>query len=348
MPLNPDGSLLQYTEGQIAEWDIRTRGVRDGTHPRETFGPDGATCERSWFVRWEHRHSFKDWLVGKVVRYTESGSGDLLLSRLMPQTHPDFPSWICTKVTDITGHQLIGDDADDMPEYTDAEVRALYEMASFLLLEDTEVASETARYVTSAGGPGNEIQTTTDYLSMPGGVLNFLVEGGELVPPFTPPHMTPINYGFGFPVVKETFSVTWRRVPYVAFIPGSNLYTRIYGDPSTGTRPYLGAYNSTTLFDRKIGTCQLVGVEPRLLPDPDGLGWAWDIKYSFSHSPEGQLAFYFFDTRRNPDGSPVTPSLSGWYQVGRGPQWYAPENVPDGTSLFVKRDLEAKLFDLNP
>lgn len=347
MPVDTDGSLVQYTDEEIAEWDIRTRGVRDGSHPRETFGPDGATCERSWFVRWEHRHAFKDWLVGKVVVYTDSGSGDQLLSRLMPQTHPDFPSWICTKVVDITGHQILADDADGMPTYTDAEVRALYEMAPFLLLEDTDPTNELARYTTYAGGPGNEIQVATDYLSMPGGTLNFLVEGGELTPPFTAPHMTPIPYGWGFPVVKETWSMTWKRVPYTAFTPGSALWTRVYGDPSTGTRPYLGAYNKTEFQDRKPGTTQLIGVEPRLLPDPDGEGWAWDLKYTFNSAPEGQLAFYFFDTRRDATGAPVTPSLSGWYQVGRGPQWYAPEDVPDGTSLFVPRDLNM-LWDLNP
>lgn len=348
MPVDPDtGALVQYTDEEIEAWDVRTRGIREGSHPMEVFGPDGATCERSWFVRWSDRHSFKDWLVGKVKTYT-SGSGDELLSRLMPQTHPDFPNWICTKITSITGHQFLDDDADGMPVYTYAEVKALYEMADVLLLPDTETASETARYTTFPGGPGDEIESTTDYLSMPGGVLNFLTSTGELTPPFTPPHMTPIPMGFGFPVIKETFSVTWKRVPYAAFIPTSNLYKRVYGDPANGVRPYLGAFNTTTLFDRKIGTCQLINCVPRLLPDPDGEDWMWNIQYKFSHCPEGQLAFYFFDTRRNPDGSPVTPSLSGWYQVGRGPQWYAAENVPDGSSLFVGRDLQAGLWSLDP
>jgi len=340
MPVGPDGFLIPYTDVQVASWGLESFEVRNGSHPTEVFGIDGATSERTYFCEWNTRYDTIAWLVGEVALYVDGG-GDTKVSRIVPQAHPDplFQSlWFCTKILSITGHVIIEDSPSTLPDpqYQRAEVKCLFEPVTYKVRGDLGLTSELQRYTIEPGFPFNDINTATEYVTMPGGILNYLTPTGELTPPYTKPHMTPIPYGIGFPMVREKFSYTWERVPYGGFEPSSNLRQRVQGTASA--RPYLGSVNKTTFGNYQAGTLQLQGCEPRLMLDPTGKFYVWRIKYVMEYAPDGMHNLYFFDSRRNPDGSPITPGLSGWYQVGRGPAYQTPGTIVDNTTLFPERE----------
>lgn len=344
MPVDPGtGQLIAYTDDQVAAWNLESRDIRDGAHPTEVFSPEGATSERSYFCDWEDRYDVIKWLVGEAAIWSDAG--DDTVTRIPPQTHPDAEfadKWFCTKVVSITGHKPTGDAGGPAwslpsPEYERAEIKCLFEYVSYAADKaDDEVTTEQDRYTIAPGHPFNDIATSAEYVTMPGGSLNFLESGG-VGPPYTAPHMTTIPYGIGFPMMREKFSFTWERVPFTGFQPSSTLRQRVQG--TAANRTYIGSVNKTTFGNYPAGTLQLQGCEPRLMLDPTGTGWVWRIKYIFEYAPDGMHNLYFFDSRRDPTtNAPLTPSLSGWYQAGRGPTYQAPGAIADDTTLFHERE----------
>jgi hypothetical protein len=111
--------------------------------------------------------------------------------------------------------------------------------------------------------------------------------------------------------------------------------------PALPTRGYIGSVNKTAFQGYPPLQLQLIGIEQRLLPDPTGFGYSWDLVYNFSQKvvPYGQLGFYFHDTAR-------AGSTSGYYQVLRpaaGKVTKAAGAIGENDSLFPVQEF-ADLF----
>ncbi|AMV23779.1 hypothetical protein VT84_05160 [Gemmata sp. SH-PL17] len=337
LPENPDGSLREFTEDEIAAMRIQRRGVSEEGHVRYNLGPDGAGCTRVFFCAWEERFNAAIYFAGACKIWLD-GSTETI-SRLVPQRDPDFPNWICTKV-DIDPFRFTGDieepdDDDDvseqLPIYDKAELRCVYEMVPFEVKPDEDTENETERYVTKPGYVGCEITTEANYVGLPGGVLQYVTDDGV-----TKPAKVPIPFAVGFTEPMRRFSIIWRRVPFDAWGAGKPLTNRVIGNEDT--KGVLGSVNKTTFLGYWSLTLLLVGVEERLLPDPTGLGYSWDIKYIFQHKPVpfGQLGFYYH-TVKTGEGE------AGYYMVLRPPAGTGTidaNDLGDDDSLFPVREFE--------
>lgn len=346
MPTNPDGTLRPFNDEEITAMQLETRGVRDGSHPSESFSPAGSGCTRKWFCKWESRFDAVRHLVGQVAIYAD-GAGDDRITRLLPQAHPDFAKWICTKA-DITGFQFdgtlktTGGSGNKLPNYSRAEITANYEQVPFKLATDEEIDYDTEilRYVTEPGYPEAEGEPFAEYITLPGGVLRYQTVTG------VPPHGQGVLHNIGFTQGGEKIHAIWRRVPNTAYQPGSNLFTRIHGDPVNDVRPMIGSVNSAALFGRPALTCLLESVLPRRRPDPAtdpiGTNYSWDLKFTWVYKPQTHFYFYFWDAKS-------TPTIdNNWYSIKRGDDAYIdPETFGDTDSLFPRRDHAADLFRIN-
>jgi len=343
MPVQEDGTLRAYNDTELDDMDLRQRGARDGSHPTERYAPDGSGCTRKWFAKWESRLDAVKHLMGQAETYV-SGA-DTLITRLLPQTHPEQTKWICTKA-EVTGFAFLKEfdetagRGNRMPKYKYAEITAQYEQASFDLKTDLQIdyTDEILRYVTKPGYPETPPQPQTEYLTFPGGVQRFLVDGGG------GPHGIKIPYNTGMPLVGERLQAVWRRVPAEEIFNGSGVwFTRIYGDPLAGTLPWEGSLNSTTLFGRKPLTMLLESVEPNRRPDPTAAsGYSADIRFTWIFKPQTHVRLFFFDTKE-------TPTITnGWYVYGKGPAYSDPTTWTTADSgQFYCRDHAAGLFSLN-
>lgn len=339
MPIGPDGDLVPYTPEEIEAWELGTRGIDEGTNPEEFYSPDGSGCTRPWFCVWDKRFEVINHLVGDVTIWDDSGTNKV--SRLMPQTHPDHPTWACVEVRVVRGHKFVEDDDDAgpgnlIPTYTHAELEAKYRQVPYKLLPDSGlIASEIERYVTEPGYPGADVTTGAQYTTMPGGIMKFKTDDGS------PPHNVPVPHPIGYTDCEGKFSVIWRRVPKNGFDPDSPLFKRVFGDPTTGSRPWIGSTNVAVLFGRDIGTCLLEGCEPKLLPDPTGVGYSWDIKFDWFYKPQTHYKLRFWGTK------PSDPD-NGLYQVAKPDAPYtAVEDLGDDDSLFPLRDHADGLFKVS-
>jgi hypothetical protein len=344
--INEDGSLRDFYESQVATWDLGTRGIRDGSHPTETYSPSGSGCERKWLCSWEHRFDVISHMIGAVRLYYVGLTPKL--SRTKPQSHPEFPQWVCVKAV-VTGHKFLEDTGDAgnlLPKWDAAELSATYEQVPFRILNDVEIDdNEINRYVTEPGHVGAEVTSSTSYLNLPGGTSQYL-DVDNKGPLDTPAgvHGVKIPYNVGFPEGEGKFSAIWRRIPEEAFKPGMPLFDRLHGDPVNGIPPWIGTTNSTPLFGRPIGTCLLEGVEPKLLPDPTGadFGYSWDIKYNWIYKPQTHYRLFYFNT------NPAAALANGYKVVGRiGLTYTLPEAMGDTDSFFPLRDHAVGLFKVS-
>jgi hypothetical protein len=312
-PTNPDGSLRYYTEAELAQIDIKRRGVGgEGTHVEENFGPDGSGATRLYSCEWAERFAAVLVMVGYAKSYTD-GDGKDRISRLLPDCHPGLLNlnWIATKCRTspyrFTGTIDPVDFGQTMPRFTRALLEVNYELFSAPLLDDDELAAdqEYQRYIVEPGHPGADITVQSSYIQMPGGIQNFTSANGT-----DRPAGLPVPYSIGVPESTSTKKFIWKRVPRDLYGEGTTLYNRIHGDGIT--RGYIGSLNKTTFFGHPPLTLKLENVEERLLPDPLGLGYAWDIVFVFSHKPTpyGHLGLLFFETTVG--GGAAT---SGYYQV---------------------------------
>lgn len=347
LPTTSGGQLIPFVGNDIRAMDIKRRGMSDGSHVRYNFGPDGAGCTRKFSCAWGQRFNVLFYFVGAAVKTASGG-----ISRMMPITDPDYSNWFCTKVnfepykfsntiaTSASGSGSYPVPSQSLPNYSRADFEAVFELVPFTVLADGDpnLNSELDRYVTYPGYPGADIATETQYISLAGGTLIYTTPDGS------PPANTSIQHGVGFVENYAKFKVVWRRVPFACWGAGTPLTNRVLGiDTSSGsgvkyTRSYLGAVNQTDFLQYPALTLQLQGAEAHLLPDPTGLGYAWDIAYSFSHKPvpSGQLGFYYHDIKN-------TASISNYYQIQQpaaGTISLSPLalSLNDQASLFVVRD----------
>ncbi|AWM41767.1 hypothetical protein GobsT_71300 [Gemmata obscuriglobus] len=353
LPTNPNGSLRAFTDTEVIAMNLRRRGIKaEHDHITTMLGPDGSYCTRRFSCDWDQRYNAAVHLVGASKLYDDTGVTKL--SRLMPQRDPVFNNWACTKV-EIAPFRFMqntveAEDPEDpdsiedvnpgykagvhVPEFWRAELKATFEMCPFGFKSDADTESETERYTTKPGAvPGGAVSGEPSYISLPGGA------SGQVYSTDTgtgKPAGVPIPYGIGFIEPQRKFRIVWRRLPFDAWGPGKPLFNRVIGNE--GSRGFFGAVNKTYFLGYWSLTLQLVGVEETLLPDPTGLGYSWDLAYTFVHKPVpfGHLGFYFFDPA-------TTGNVSGYYQTqraGLNTRITDETLITDGSALFPVREFE--------
>lgn len=314
-PLNEDLSLRYYTPEEFEQIDLKRIGVSgEGTHVRDELGPDGSGSTREFSCAWEERYAAALVLVGFAKSYTDE-DGKLRISRLLPDVHPAGGGitfqWVCTKVAidpfAYTGEIDAVEVGQSMPRFKRAKLTATYELVPHQLFEDTALtaATEFHRYVAEFGSPGADMQVTTSYIQQPGGIQAFTTPGGA-----SRPAGLPVPYAIGWPETETKKALVWHRIPRDLYGKGTTLYERIKGDGVT--RGYIGAVNLTEFLGHPPLTLKLEGVEERLLPDPFGADYAWQLVFRFSEKavPYGHLGLYFFET-----ATTGFVADSGYYQV---------------------------------
>jgi hypothetical protein len=353
LPTNEDGSLRPFTADEYDAFGLKRRGVTgEGDHIITDLGPDGSGCTRRFFCNWNQRFNAAIYFVGAVKKLKIAATASI--SRLLPQRDPVFPNWVATKVRispyrftgeiEATG-ETIADGASPTkeanPSFTLAALDVTYEMVPFDLATDAAVAGnalgEQLRYVTWPGFPGADASTDASYIGLPGGILRYVTTDGTTA---TGPAGTAIPFSVGFVEGTKKFKIVWRRVPEDVWSLTSGLFVGIIGTETA--RGYIGSVNQEYFQGYPPLSLQLLGVEERLLPDPTGLGYSWDLAYIFSYKPVpyGQLGFYFHDTK-------TSGAQSGYYQVLRpaaGAMTKDASAIGDNDSLFHVKDF-ADLFN---
>lgn len=337
-PTNADGSLRYYTEAELEEIDLQQRGTgEEHDHVRDEMSAAGSKSTRRYSCVWEHRYAAALVMVGAAKWYNDS-DGRLRISRLLPDCHPgrdDF-NWAATGVNIFPfQHDGTTDDVpfgQPMPKFERADLEVVYELVPFELLEDSALAFDTEyrRYVTEPGHPGADIASSTSYTTMAGGVLNYANATGT-----GPPTDSSIPFGIGFTETYTTKKFVWRRVPEDLWGPGTILTTRVKGNGTPGNRGMLGSLNLTEFLHHPELTLKLDAVEERLLPDPIGVGYAWDLVFVCQEKavPYGHLGYWFPDTTNS--------GLSGYYQALRP----GLKQTKTAAQLFILGD-QATLFHI--
>lgn len=342
MPVNPDGTLRPYNASEVASFKLKTREIRGGRNPVETYSPDGSGCERPMWCDWNLRTEAVKYLVGEVATWDDSGTQRI--TRTAPQSHPVFPKWICVKAVVAWGHKFIGDDSttggvgNKIPMYEQAALDTQWEQVPFRMASDSETyispIGEMERYTTKPGHIGAEVTSGSSYTTMAGGSMTYKTADAS------PPHDVPVPFPIGFVDTEGKFGAIFHRIPEDWYKPGKPLFDLLHGDPVGGIRPWIGTANSTPLFGRPIATCVLEGVEPRLLPDPVGSSYSWDLKYVWLYRPQTHMRLPFFDAK-----GVISP---GYRVVSKpGGAYHAPEDMSDDESLFSMRDHAAGLWKIS-
>jgi hypothetical protein len=350
-------ALSYPTQSVIDSWNVRERGVRDGTSPTEQLEIDNSTADRTFLVKWEYRHDFAKYMVGYAETWTDTGP-TIRLSRLLPRAHPELPDLVATKVTSIKGLKWTdwAVDVDELDPYRDdellhhghpdyrwtddqinvfqdAEVVIHYDHAPYDRVEDDDIyatMTEFDRYVERG-----ESQPSAEYLQLPGAVFKYVQETGS-----ANPHGVTIPFNTGRVLPQEKFILTWRRLPENVWTPDGGLYQLIYGTGVWDTVPYLGCINGDPFYGRPMGTVLFENVRPILRKSPLGTGWEWDLEFHFAYDPNGwNWKFYFGATAG-------TAADNGFYFVSRGSTHYFSDTLPDYESIYNSRDLN-NLFDVN-
>jgi hypothetical protein len=340
MPIDGDGQCIPFTAGEITDMEITTPGVRDGSHPTETREAGTNTTKRTFFCKWEERYNFVELVIGNVSLWDDAGT--IRLSRLLPDDtygrHPEHTQIVATKIESITGFKYTGAlDGLGMPLYEKAKVDVFFEHVPYDLLADAEVVSdEWERYTVIPGL--QEEQSEADYITMPGGGLNYIREADSGTSPGTIPHLYPIPFNVGFVTPTQTRTFRWVRLPDEAWgNPASPLYQRVFvGDGDE--RPFLGTVSKEEFFGYPMGTLMFDHVKERRYRSPLGSGYWWDLDIVFRYKPQGWNWFRYFDPARNADGTPLNPTANGIYFVAKGRVHYYSDTLPDNTALYDARD----------
>lgn len=189
------------------------------------------------------------------------------------------------------------------------------------------------------------LPSTTEvvYLSLQGGVLNYLRSDGTPLGPNLPPHKFPIPNAVGLPEVQTHVGYRWHRVPKTAWGPNSSsaLYNRVKGNVGLGIKPLVGTVNLTRFLGRDPGTLLFLGVDEDIVPDataPDD-GWCWNLTFRFLEKTQGHNNLYYGGTYLTASG------VKGYYFAATGDTWYAAGSVPDGICLFNEAE-HATLFEV--
>ena len=334
---NANGSIREFTEGEIAAMEIETLGVRDGSHPTHTRDVNSSTVEAEYLIKSTKFEEFCAFMLGAQKLYTD---GVVKLSRLPPQRWPrtygsDDDSFVAVKVPRATGHQITGDDVltgdFPVPEYNRMRVSVLFQHCPFDVEADADVTVETQRYVQTLPSQHN-----TNYISLPAGVMKYQKSGGG------GPTGQQVPYGIGFPVPESIISRKWIRLPFAAWGPGTTLFNRVHGDTAAGTKPYVGTINRTAFLGYPAGHLLYLGPEEELQLDPLGDAFCWNlthkwlVKYYAPHT-----WFYYHPT------AAAYAADAGWYYCAKvGQTFESVADMDDGDSLFDAKE-HADLFKVS-
>lgn len=328
-----DEPLTPYTELEIADLEIKSRGIRNGEHVRESRQVGNNIRSEWWSCAWDKREDAIRYFLGDVVVWNNSGT--LQLSRLLPQRHPEKPELAAVQLTEMVGYKFLDLDGSGNPTFERAELHIQYEHCPFKLKEDDEVSSELDRYVWYQPG-----EATADAITFPGGILRYIREDG--VSAGNPaPHLVPIPFNISkvFPV--QRFKLRWVRLPEDVLKPTSTaLSDRLFGGDPEGV-PWIGCINKEVFYGYPNGTLLLEKVYPLLERSPLAAGWQYTIEFEFAFKPGGWnwLPFY-------PTGT-IDKSTLGLYFVGKDEDHYFADALPDDYSLYNSRDFNL-LFSVNP
>lgn len=319
--IDADGSLIAHTAGEVAAFGMRTRGIRDGTSPKYTYNPEATTKTVSHFIEPDQLDSFICWLLGAAKTYFDVGNAKTQLSRLMPQVWPGTTHCVAMDAQ-VKGFKFLQDDnsgAFPVPNHQYLEVEANYRTVPFDLDGDGGgTTNERFRYV--------ETKTATaqgEYLTLPGYAgYKYLTFDGS------PPHGKPIPYNIGRIITSGKIVRKWWRVPKDAIQYPSALHKRIWGNPDTGDRGYIGTVNKYTIHGFKPGMLLFETPELERTFDAVSDDWCYNVTYTWKVIPD--LVNHLF--------SPASNGTPGFYLAGLGNTWYAPGSVPDDTALYNERD----------
>jgi hypothetical protein len=320
--------LVAPTEEEIEAWELETRDVRYGEHPRETYEVDNTTVQRAFFCLWEYRFEVVNWLLGQSTTYTDGST--TYLSRLPPQTVPGRDKIACTKVTEITGHEYLNDDEDGMPVYSKAKITALYQFVPFDLLTDDEIVDPEDEINRFVSWP-DETETAGEFLAIPSATGLKFKANAEQAGSGVDGRAVPAN-AYAIVQPSETFVATWHMLPGEAWEPGSGIWNRVYGESvwlGGADIPYQGTINTHTIFGRPPGTVLFARVRPRRQSNPDGTGFWWSLQFEFHHRSAGWNYLYQYST---------AAGESGYYYVTNDDTLHDPDDTPDFTSLYNGRD----------
>lgn len=347
MPLHADGYLIPFTAPQIAAMEIKTFGVRDGSHPTETRRVDENTMVRTFFVKWAERYNFVELVMGDSVLWTDStGTPTVKLSRLIPDTkygrHPTFQQIMATRIEYIKGHGVGIDDINQFPAYATgtgkAEVQVFYEQFPAAIQSDAGLASEKNRYTSR----GQSAAVDAESFTMPGGAFKLTKLGGGGA------HGSPVPINISFTRPVQRFTTTWHLLPNNLYISGGALFERLFVGTAGDGIPFVGCVNKEVVEFPSIGTYQpgqllLEGVDDRRITSPlagSGLtGLRWDVSFKWAYTSRGWLDIWHFD--------PGTPANSGYYRLSVDGTYYAVNAMPDNKGLYNCRDMSL-LWSANP
>jgi hypothetical protein len=329
LPTNPDGSLREFDALEIADMNIQSRGVRDGSNPTHTRRTNASTIRQAFFCDYDQLDNFLIYMLGAAVVYDDSGTDRL--SRLMPQSPEGYPEFAFVQLESATGHKIVGDVAGasvdyPTPEYDRWECVLLAEHVPFDLLPDDTTPNERSRYVQTLPTTGE-----ANYQTVPGGIMRY-IRNPALPDPTERPHGLPIPFSIGVVVPTANVSRRWVRLPYEAWEEGSTLWNRMNGDPETGAAGLIGTINSSEIFGYPQGSLLMMPPEEQLDRDPLGDGWAWTLTFKWQYRRDHHNWLRWWET------DPAEANTNGLYFVGNGTTYYTTDLLPDGVSLFNSAD----------
>lgn len=325
---------------------LHERGVRDGTSVRRTFGPDGGTktTRRVWCPWLQQDECILRHLGAQRFSYAGAQGADpdsvpdnvlsvTGLERLVPLPDPQNPRLLANAITAITGHKqddkFTEADGSVSAVYARAEIEVVYEPVDFDAIPDEELKDDNGN-LSWPDGEWNRYTTITEpspsveYLTMPGGTLKYIRQGGGQ------PHgsLIPFNVGKVLPILE--FHIIHRRLPFDVLNPFrrpcTKWFDRVFGNPDTGTSPMVGTVNKTKFLNYPAGTLLLANVKP--VRSFGSLGQLqWDMDYTMAYDQHYWNFKYYHNTNS---------AYAGWYLVGRGDTYYNPGDgtLPAGYSIY--------------
>lgn len=331
--------FVPYTQDEIDGWNLRSYDIRTGKHPTERRQIGNNVREETWFCNWDAREDVIRYFLGDSGYWNDGGT--LKITRLLPRRHPTRPEMAAVRLDSMTGFGRGIDDEDGNPQYETAELHFSYEHVPFDLLDDDDagLGSEFDRYTWFEPGQG-----TADALTVPGGVLHYILDGGTTASGIgiPDPHLRPIPYNISkvFPITR--FRLSLHRWPYPCFGPSTAIWDRLHGlGEGDDSVPWVGCINRERFLDMPTGTVLLESFDPHTDRSPLGTGREWRIDFNFAFKPSGWCWLPYYPTGTS------DPAALNLYFVGKGDQFYLSPDLPDNYSLYNARDFNG-LLDLNP
>jgi hypothetical protein len=327
--INPDGSLREFTDAEVEEMGLDTRGIRDGASPRRQGDQTQETVNHRCFVNQDYLDAAMAYMLGATKEYISPLDGNLHLSRNMPAPYPLWDWLRGSALTSSTGHKFESDFGVgsgykfNRPVYLKDETEWTFQTMPFNLATDAEVTAadnyEGIRYVQTL-----PTQQFSEYLTFPGLGLKYTKNGGG------GPQGREVGFNNGFPILASIISKKWYRIPKQCWGRDSNLYTKLFGDPDSQVTGLVGTINKYPIFGFPAGTMLLLTPEEEIVFDQASSEYCYNIIYKWKFNPFGHNHLLFFDR------GPTT--FTGFYPVSNDAVYYTTATLPDGKSIFNARD----------